>query len=55
MAVVTSTKHRDHKINKHALALKLSEPRLKVLSGVDMSLIQKVDVIYLKLSDGIYF
>ena len=40
--MVTSSKHRDHQLNKHALAVKISEPRVRRLNGVDLQLIQKV-------------
>ena len=40
--MVTSSKHRDHSINKHVIAVKLSEERVKELDGVSLSLIQKV-------------
>ena len=40
--MVTSSKHRDHQLNKHVLAVKISEPRVRRLNGVDLQLIQKV-------------
>ena len=42
MAIVTSSKHRDHNVNKYVLAVKLSEPQIRSLAGVDVCLIQKV-------------
>ena len=41
--LVTSSKHRDHKLNKYVLALKVSEPRVRELNGVALPLVQKVD------------